>query len=83
VIEFTQRAVEVLRAADAGARRFNPDARIRVRRAGAGVTFELTDEASSSDEVVDAGGCAVLVERGLAGTVDAGEHGVLTLSEAR
>ena len=79
---FTDRAVEVLRAADAGARRFNPDARIRVRRAGAGVTFELTDEAAPTDEVVDAGGCEVLVEHGLAGTVDAGEHGVLTLVEA-
>ncbi|MGZ4132538.1 MAG: hypothetical protein ACXVWF_05795 [Actinomycetota bacterium] len=82
MIVFTERAVEVLRAADAGARRFNPDARIRVRRAGAGVSFELTDEASLSDEVVDAGGCEVLVEDGLAGTVDAGEHGVLTLVEA-
>lgn len=73
--------MEVLRAADAGARRFNADARIRVRRAGAGVAFELTDEAAPSDDVVDAGGCEVLVERGLAGTVDAGEHGMLTLAE--
>jgi hypothetical protein len=32
---------------------------------------------------VDAGGCAVLVEAGLAGAVDAGEHGVLILKETR
>lgn len=83
MIAFTDRALEVLHAADAGARRFNPDARIRVRRAGAGVSFELTDEAAPTDEVVDAGGCAVLVEAGLAGTVDAGEHGVLILEETR
>ena len=59
--------------------RFNEDARIRVRRQGDGVTFELTDAPSPGDSVVPGEGFELLVAEGLDGTVDAGEHGALTL----
>jgi hypothetical protein len=81
MIRFTERAREVLAAAEHAARRFDPDARVRLRRtADGGVTFELTDAAGPGDEVVDAEGSSLIVERGLEGTVDAGEHDVLRLT---
>jgi hypothetical protein len=71
VLAFTEWAVEILSRADAAARRFNPDARVRVVRDGRGVRFELTDEAAATDRVVEhPSGFALLVEEGLDGTVD-------------
>lgn len=80
MIRFTDRAREVLEAAERAARRFDPDARVRLRRAPDGtVVFDLTNEAGTQDELVHGDGFAVVVERGLEGVVDAGEHNVLTL----
>jgi hypothetical protein len=71
VLEFTEWAIEILSRADAAARRFNPDARVRLVRDGGGVRFELTDEAAPADRVVEhPSGFALLVEEGLEGTVD-------------
>jgi hypothetical protein len=70
VIAFTEWAVEILSKADAAARRFNPDARIRLVRAGAGVRFELVDEPDPTDAAVDREGFTLLVEAGLEGVVD-------------
>ncbi|HZB00673.1 MAG TPA: hypothetical protein VE800_01015 [Actinomycetota bacterium] len=71
MLEFTDWAIEILSRADAAARRFNPDARVRVVRDGAGVRFELTDEASPHDLVIDhPSGFTLLAEPGLEGTVD-------------
>jgi hypothetical protein len=71
MIECTPRAVSVLRAADEAARRFNPDARIRLVAAGTGVRFELADAAEPGDEVVrHDGGFDLIVAAGLSGTVD-------------
>ena len=71
MLGFTDWAIEILSRADAAARRFNPDARVRVVRDAAGVRFELTDEAGPSDRVVDhPSGFTLLVEEGLEGTID-------------
>jgi hypothetical protein len=72
VLEFTDWAIEILSRADEAARRFNPDVRVRiVRGADGGVRFELTDEADTTDLVVDhPSGFTLLVPEGLEGTVD-------------
>lgn len=72
MLGFTDWAVEILSRADAAARRFNPDARVRlVRETSGSVRFELTDEASPGDETIEhPGGFTVLAEPGLEGTVD-------------
>jgi hypothetical protein len=72
VLTFTDWAIEILSRADAAARRFNPDARVRVvREPAGGVRFELTDEADPTDQVVEhPSGFALLVQEGLEGTVD-------------
>ena len=71
MIEFTEWAVEILSKAEEAARRFNPDARIRVvRDAAAGVRFELTDAAQPADTVIERDGFSLYAEAGLDGTVD-------------
>jgi Fe-S cluster assembly iron-binding protein IscA len=79
VLTLTDHAVEILRAAQHAAHRFDPTARLRIRREGSGVAFELTDQGQPSDQIVEADGVALLVESGIEGTVDAGEHGTLVL----
>jgi hypothetical protein len=80
VIEPTPRAAQVVAQSEAAARRFNPDARIRLRRDGAGVRFELTDAPAAGDERVFCAGVELLVEPGLDGILDTGEHNLPTLS---
>lgn len=70
MIEFTEWAVDILQRADSAARRFNPDARVRVRSDGAGVRFELTDEPAEGDRAVQTGGFTLFVEAGIEGVVD-------------
>jgi len=72
VLAFTDWAIEILSRADAAARRFNPDVRVRIiRDAGGGVRFELTDEADSTDQIVEhPSGFTLLVPEGVEGTVD-------------
>lgn len=71
MIGFTEWAVDILTRADAAARRFNPDARLRLHRTGAEVTFELTDEAEDGDQVLEhPAGFSLFVQEGLEGTVD-------------
>jgi hypothetical protein len=69
-IAFTDWATEILRRTHAAARRYNPDATVRLQRRGDGVAFELTDEATEGDELVTGDGFELLVETGLEGTVD-------------
>jgi Fe-S cluster assembly iron-binding protein IscA len=80
VLTLTDRAVEVLRAAQEAAHRFDATARLRIRGEGSGIAFELTDTGQPSDRVVEAGGVELLVESGIEGTVDAGDHGTLLLN---
>jgi hypothetical protein len=72
VLAFTDWAIEILSRADAAARRFNPDVRVRIiRDANGGVRFELTDEADPADQVLEhPSGFTLLVQEGLEGTVD-------------
>jgi hypothetical protein len=71
VLGFTDWAIEILSRADAAARRFNPDARVRVLREDGGVRFELTDEPAPTDVVIDhPSGFTLFAESGLEGTVD-------------
>ena len=72
MLAFTDWAIEILSRADAAARRFNPDVRVRlVRDAGGGVRFELTDEPDPTDQIVEhPSGFTLLVPQGVEGTVD-------------
>ena len=72
MLAFTDWAIEILSRADAAARRFNPDVRVRViRDESGGVRFELTDEADAADQVLEhPSGFTLLVQEGLEGTVD-------------
>ena len=71
----------LLRTADEAARRFDPNARIRLVPEGAGVRFELADEPGPDDTIVDhEEGFSLIVGPGLAGTVDVAEpHDSLVL----
>jgi hypothetical protein len=79
MIVVTPAALEVLRMASAAAVRFNPEAKVRIRRVGSGVGFELADEIEATDQRVVAGSFVLLAEAGIAGTVDVAEHNELVL----
>jgi hypothetical protein len=82
-VEFTDWAVDILRRSHEAARRFNPDATVRMFRSGSGVRFELTDRRDDGDEEVEGDGFVLLVERGLSGLVDVVEpHDQLVLRPA-
>jgi hypothetical protein len=71
VLGFTEWAIEILSRADTAARRFNPDAKLRVVRDGDGVRFELSEGSQATDTVVDhPSGFTLFVQEGLEGTVD-------------
>jgi hypothetical protein len=71
VLEFTDWAIEILSRADAAARRFNADARVRVVGDGGGVRFELTDEVDPSDLVIEhPSGFTLHAQADLEGTID-------------
>jgi hypothetical protein len=79
-IEFTEWATDILQRTHEAARRLNPGATVRLARAGADVAFTLTDEREPNDTVVQGTGFELLVEQGLAGTVDVVEpHDQLVL----
>lgn len=84
MISCSPRAVELLRTAEQAARRFDPDARIRLVPDGAGVRFELADGPHADDEVVEHdAGFTLFVAAGIAGTVDVAEpHDRLVLIPA-
>jgi hypothetical protein len=81
-VEFTDWAVQILRRSHEAARRFNPNATVRMSRAGSGVRFELTDQPQEGDERVQGDGFELLVQQGLSGLVDVVEpHDQLVLRE--
>jgi hypothetical protein len=69
-IVFTEWATDILQRTHTAARRFNPEATVRLQRRGDGVSFELTDERPAGDDLVTGDGFELLVEPGLEGTVD-------------
>ena len=74
MLDVTERAAAVARQSDEAARRFNPDARIRLVRGGSGLAFEFTDAADPTDTELDCLGTILLVQVGIEGTVDVGDH---------
>ena len=74
MLEFTDRAA---------ARRFNPDARVRLVADGAALRAQLTDRAEGGDATVRHDlGFEVYVAEGIDGLVDAGEHDALFLTRS-
>jgi hypothetical protein len=69
-IAFTDWATDILRRTHEAARRFNPEATVRLHRSERGVAFDLIDERTDGDELVGGEGFELLVEAGLEGTVD-------------
>jgi hypothetical protein len=70
MLEFTEWATEILQRTHAAARRFNPDASVRMHRTADGVAFSLTDERDEGDRLIEGDGFQLWVEDGLEGTVD-------------
>jgi hypothetical protein len=70
MIEFTDWAKEILERSEQAARRFNPDARVRLARVGGTVQAVLTDRPAADDRRVELGEAEVFVEAGLEGLVD-------------
>ena len=69
-IDFTDWAKDILQRADAGARRLNPAARVRLVRAGAVMEAVLADTPGAGDDVVSIGEATIFIESGLQGLVD-------------
>ncbi len=70
MIRCSERAVALLRTAEGAARRFDPDARIRLSPGVDGVRFDLVDGPERGDEVIEHEGFTLFVAPGLQGTVD-------------
>jgi hypothetical protein len=82
-IAFTAWASDILRRSHTAARRFNPEATVRLHRVGDGLEFGLTDERFEGDELVSGDGFQLWVQAGLEGTVDVVEpHDRLILRPA-
>ncbi|HEY6566524.1 MAG TPA: hypothetical protein VI341_03310 [Actinomycetota bacterium] len=81
MIRFTEQAAQALVRSDAAARRFNPDARVRlVPDPVRGVRAELVEGPGPQDRLQKIqDGPEVFVEGSLHGSVDAGEHDLLIL----
>ena len=69
-IQLTDWARDILQRSGEAARRFNPDAKVRLARVSGTVQATLTDSPSPDDQMVDLGGVIVYVEAGLDGLVD-------------
>lgn len=80
MIEVTERAATAVAQAEAAARRFNPEMRVRLVRADTGVRFEFTDDPSGDDDTVPCEAATLYVEPGLQGTLDTGDHNVPVLT---
>ncbi|HEY5860552.1 MAG TPA: hypothetical protein VIX62_09735 [Actinomycetota bacterium] len=82
MLRFTDQAAQAMVRSDAAARRFNPDARVRlVPDPARGVRAELVDGPEPGDtlqQIQD--GPQVFVASSLSGSVDAGEHDLLVLT---
>jgi hypothetical protein len=72
-IELTDWARDILRRSQEAARRFNPDARIRLARTATGVETVLTDSPDPADVEVEDDGVTIYVEEGLTGLLDVEE----------
>ena len=80
MIEFTDWALDILQRSHEAARRFNPEATVRVFRSDGGVRFALADRPGPGDRTVDDRGFVLFVEEGIDGLIDVVEpHDQLVL----
>ena len=80
MIEFTDWARDILKRSHDAARRFNPNAIVRVYRKDGRIEFALADGAQEGDQVVQGEGFEILVEQGIEGVIDVVEpHDQLVL----
>jgi hypothetical protein len=83
VIEFTDWARDILNRAQTAARRFDPEARVRLARTSTGVEALLVHEPEPGDREVEAGEVSLFIQEGLDGLVDIEEpHDRLVLRPA-
>lgn len=73
MIEVTGWARDILRKSQEAARRFNPDAKIRLARIGGVVQAALVDLPEPDDQPIEIEGMTLFVERGLEGLLDVEE----------
>lgn len=72
-VEFTDWAKEILEKSDQAARRFNPDARVRLARVGGTMQAVLTDQPDPTDARVELGPATIYVQTGVEGLIDVEE----------
>jgi hypothetical protein len=82
MLTFTDRAAAALATFHGAAARWNPDVRLRLVRVGTELRPELADDVTAHDVQLTVRDVALLVPPDVHGVVDAGEHNVLTVSEA-
>ena len=70
MLEFTDWATQILQRSHQAARRFNPDATVRVFRTNGGVQFALVDAPEPGDQVVERDDFTLFVQEGIEGTID-------------
>ena len=70
MLEFTDWAIRILTRSHEAARRFNPDATVRVYRKAGGVEFTLVDGPQPGDRVVEREDFTLYVEPGIEGVID-------------
>jgi len=70
MLEVTEAAADVLRRAYDAARRFNPDAKVRVFLRGGAVETGFTDSAEADDTEIEHDGMTIFVGAGIEGTLD-------------
>lgn len=73
MIEVTEWARDILSRSQEAARRFDPDARIRLARIGGQVQAVLANAPEAGDREVAVGAMTLLVEDGLEGLLDVEE----------
>ena len=78
MVELTPRAHDALLISQSAARRFDPEAHIRLIPDGATVRAALASRPEPGDAVLEVGALTIFVAPGITGTVDAGEHNELT-----
>ena len=79
MVELTPRAHDALLVSQAAARRFDPDAHIRLTSDGTTVRAVLASRPEPGDVVLEVGALTIFIAPGVSGTVDAGEHNELTV----
>ena len=74
MLEITESATQVLLRAYEAAVRFNPEAKIRVFKAGERVDAGFIDTPDPTDEAIEVEGVTLYVEIGIEGTLDTSEQ---------